>query len=424
MEKLREEKVNIEQKYEKVKKSLRDIETNYNTQLSSLEREKAVLQEKVTSLEARNRELNQRLENDSQNLTGQLAQLRDSTASEKISVMAEVEKYRALYQQIEHDKAELLSSYEREKLLWEGKFSFLEQQKTQAKQELAETTKKFELTLHHIKRVKDSQKDEQDNNLQEMITALEARHQDQLKEISESHQRVIYNYEEKLRKMEKEIRAVNDRLLIDAHGKAGSQVINEKKLVELMENEKRLLKEIDSLKRERDDKILEYQHLLDSEREALKQKIADAEQKHKESESKRSVLLFEHEKERAKWNLEKDHISTMKTELQEQLEKSEKRKEALLRENERLKSESKINRKSVNLFNTTANPNNNGSFIGKSKLVPESPLNRSMQSSKKLSISSDRQIKDITNFNSFLCYDSTKTVSTEEDDDNKPGYKF
>jgi hypothetical protein len=28
----------------------------------------------------------------------------------------------------------------------------------------------------------------------------------------------------------------------------------------------------------------------------------------REAEKKRSVLIFEHEKERAKWNLEKDHL--------------------------------------------------------------------------------------------------------------------
>jgi hypothetical protein len=42
LEKLNEEKYNVEQKYEKAKKSLKEIEATYNKQLSQLEREKAI----------------------------------------------------------------------------------------------------------------------------------------------------------------------------------------------------------------------------------------------------------------------------------------------------------------------------------------------------------------------------------------------
>ena len=40
----------------------------------------------------------------------------------------------------------------------------------------------------------------------------------------------------------------------------------------------------------------------------MKMKNCELETKYKEVESKRSALIFEHEKERAKWNLDKDHI--------------------------------------------------------------------------------------------------------------------
>lgn len=48
---------------------------------------------------------------------------------------------------MEKEYSEIQSSYERDKALWEGKFNFLEQQKDQAKQDLQEATKKFEMTL-------------------------------------------------------------------------------------------------------------------------------------------------------------------------------------------------------------------------------------------------------------------------------------
>lgn len=50
-------------------------------------------------------------------------------------------------------------------------------------------------------------------------------------------------------------------------------------------------------------------------------------------------MLFEFEKERAKWSLEKDFLSSQKQEVQEQLDRIQRRNEQLLKENERLKSD-------------------------------------------------------------------------------------
>lgn len=86
----------------------------------------------------------------------------------------------------------------------------------------------------------------------------------------------------------------------------------QKKVQELMENETKLQREIDELKNERDKRIIEHQRALEKERELLKTKIYDIEQKCKELETKRSTMIFEFEKERAKWGLEKDHLVTQK----------------------------------------------------------------------------------------------------------------
>jgi hypothetical protein len=53
-------------------------------------------------------------------------------------------------QELERDYSEVQSSYERDKALWDGKFQFLEQQKDQAKSDLQEATKKFEMTLEQL----------------------------------------------------------------------------------------------------------------------------------------------------------------------------------------------------------------------------------------------------------------------------------
>ena len=79
--------------------------------------------------------------------------------------------------------------------------------------------------------------------------------------------------------------------------------------------------------------------MLEQERENLKAKITELETKYKEVESKRSTLIFEFEKERAKWNLDRDHLNNLKNELTDQLDRLRKKEELLLRDNEKLKNE-------------------------------------------------------------------------------------
>ncbi len=55
-------------------------------------------------------------------------------------------------------------------------------------------------------------------------------------------------------------------------------------------------------------------------------------------------MLFENEKERARWQLEKDNLLNLKNELQESFERLSLKKDSLMRENEKLRAESK-NRK-------------------------------------------------------------------------------
>ena len=65
--------------------------------------------------------------------------------------------------------------------------------------------------------------------------------------------------------------------------------------------------------------------------------------------------MFEFEKERAKWQLERDNLISQRVEAQEQMERLQARKDQLVRENEKLKNDSKGSRKF--LFGNTAGAN-------------------------------------------------------------------
>ena len=387
----------IEAKYEKSKKTLKEIEATYNKQLSQLEKEKAIVQEKLLNLESKKSESDKKLLADNQAYLAQIYQLKENFANEKKVLLSEAEKYKNQYLQLEQEHSEVLSNYERDKALWKGKFHFLEQQREQAKNDLIDAQRKFELTLQHLQKHRNADKEESENTQHALISSIEKRYQSQIQELTEAHQQQIQELEEKNRKLEKELKSVNDKILVENYGKMGNPSYIEKKINEMIENEKKLQQELEAVRAERDAKIMEYQKLLDNEKETLKTKISEAEQKYRESESKRNALIFEHEKERAKWNLERDHLINQKNELQDTLDKLEKKKEMLLRENEKLKNESKVSRRSINLTAGLISNNLIGSKAGSNKLRPTSPGH-----AKTSSISLDKNLTDITNFSKHL----------------------
>lgn len=150
---------------------------------------------------------------------------------------------------------------------------------------------------------------------------------------------------QKITKLEAELKNSMDQTLMESRQKNSNAIFTEKRLIELLESEKKLQSELDSLRKERDQEKSEAQRKLDNERDSLKAKNLQIEEKFREAEKKRNTMIFEHEKERAKWNLEKDHLINQKNEIQENLNKVEKKKEILLRENERLKNDSRQSRR-------------------------------------------------------------------------------
>ena len=107
---------------------------------------------------------------------------------------------------MERDYGEVQSSYERDKALWEGKFTFLEQQKDQAKQDLSEATKKFEMTLEQLHKRGTAEKDKVEQSQNALLGSIEQKYRTQLKEQMESTQRSQNELIEKVKYLEKENR--------------------------------------------------------------------------------------------------------------------------------------------------------------------------------------------------------------------------
>ena len=412
-DKYSKEKADLQANLDKIKKGSAESESVLTKQLSQLGKDKALLQEKLNTLELRLGDADQRMNNDNQNYATQLAQLKENFNAEKKFFTAENEKYKAQYIELEQQLSEVSSNYEKDKALWKGKLHFLEQQREQTKNDLNDAQKKFEMTLQQLQKFRKADKEENENTQSALSAAIEKRHQTQIQELNELHQQKIAELEEKYRKLEKEFKSANDKLLVENYGKIGNQAFIEKRISEMAENEKRLLAELENVKLDRDNKALEYQKGFDKERDQLKGKIADVEQKFRESESKRSTLVLEHEKQKAKWNLEKDHLMNQKTDLQENIMKLEKKREALLRENEKLKSETKINRRSGTLGGGFVSSSLLKSTNTASKMKPASPVD-SRDSAPSIDTHGSKQFEK--NTLGFGAYVSGSTVITSDDE--------
>lgn len=105
-----------------------------------------------------------------------------------------------------------------------------------------------------------------------------------------------------------------------------------------------MLTEIENLKMEKDRKLLEYQTNLSREKDMHRQREEELENKLKDAENAKSNQLFEFEKYKAQWTIEKDRLQIDLDELREQNIKLKKRKEKLTAENEKLKNDFRAHR--------------------------------------------------------------------------------
>ena len=184
---------------------------------------------------------------------------------------------------LESDLLEKTAQYEKDQILWESKIKFIQQERDNLKKENSESQKRFENMLDTIQKKSNAEKTSIENNYKLNMNNLEQKYQKQVKDIQDSHRRIY---------------------------------------TELINNNKELEKEIKSLRSE-----------------DLKKKMADIEKNLREAEGKRGVLLLELEKEKAKWDIEKDNLQTKCQEYNDRIITLEKKNENLLRDNEKLKNE-------------------------------------------------------------------------------------
>ena len=116
------------------------------------------------------------------------------------------------------------------------------------------------------------------------------------------------------------------------------QFTMERKLNDLSENEKRLNTVLSQKhsKRERQ-QLQDKEEEFDSMKYEYGLKVKELEQKYKESEAEKLAQLFEYEKNNAMWNMERDQLSDMRDQIEDQYQHESTLRKQLKRENEKLK---------------------------------------------------------------------------------------
>lgn len=328
----------MEQRYEAKKRQIKDLETEYTNRISELEKNMAVLQEKLNNVENKKFELEKKIAADSNNVQDQLRKQKENFNLEKKALTTELESLRVKNYEMELELVEVQATYDKDLALWQGKNQFLETQKEQYKLELSELQKNFEILVQKFNQSRISEKEEAESSQSALLTKIENRYQLQLQELRDQLKMTQSDADDKVKRLERENKKLTSQL-IDAERSQDDQL--ERRLRESMNNERKMTEDLLAARKEYENKFGEMQKRLEEEKEKARNKIQKLEQMYKESENKRNMMIFEHEKEKAKWNVENSQLLSQQNDYLEQLDMAIQKKEFLIRETEKLQNELK-----------------------------------------------------------------------------------
>ena len=116
-----------EAKYEGKRRQFKEQEQALLRQLAESSKERAILEEKLSSLLSRRDENKGKSETEISSLKDSIAALNEQISRERDAYLQENDKLKAQMQDQERQLQDVSAAYERDRALWENKFTFLEQ---------------------------------------------------------------------------------------------------------------------------------------------------------------------------------------------------------------------------------------------------------------------------------------------------------
>jgi hypothetical protein len=278
---------------------MKELEQNFLKQSQSNEKEKNDLSEKLNNLQKRFDELSKNYDQEKNTNQRQINLLTKENDSFKTNLNSKGENMKARIAKLEADLMEKTSQYEKDQILWESKIKFVEQQRDTLKKENTESNKRFEQMLDTIQKKCNAEKENIEHNAKLTINNMEQKHQKQMKDMQDGHNRVYSELIKNNKDLEKEIKALRIENENTKNKKNNNSELT-KRLEEINQEKEKYRKIEDNLKEEKEKQISELNANFEKEKNNLKKKIAETEKNLREAEGKKGALLLELEKEKAK----------------------------------------------------------------------------------------------------------------------------
>lgn len=146
---------------------------------------------------------------------------------------------------------------------------------------------------------------------------MEQNFSSKLKDSQEKYRQESEDLKKRNTQLERECKQYIERLELSQKSFSTDQNQLEKRFEKMYDDNRRLQEELDTIKQDRENKIVEFQKQQDKDKEYYKQKIKDAEGKGTGQNAKYSDLLVQYNKERAQWDSEKSMIIASKQDVTE-----------------------------------------------------------------------------------------------------------
>jgi chromosome segregation ATPase len=353
---LKKERDDYENKFIEKRRELKDSEAVFHKEKNMLEREKAVLTEKLQTVNKYKEEILESLEKEREAFTNKINDIVETNRRENETRHKEFEFLKSKYKELQKNFNEVDSNYSREKDLWESKFEFLEEQRNQARADLTELQKKFELTIDGLQRKGLVDKDRIETSSKAMFTMAEERYKNQIRDLTDNFHKNLEELKQTIRLLEEENRSLWDKLT----NKGDKKQSDIKELTRLLalahESENRLKNDLAKANEEHKHKAVKLGEAHQEEIKYYKDRTIELENKVWEYEMKRNAITTGNAVDKVSHDKEKEALVKEAEQVKEILIGTDRKYknllldyQNLLRDHERCKS--------------SRGRSNNGSFI-------------------------------------------------------------
>ena len=283
---LNTEKDDLENNYNIKKNELKELEYNYNNQISLLQREKEVLTEKLNTVTSQIDEVKKNLDEEKNRNLIQIDNIKDDNNNKNTQLLKENQALRIKLKELENDFNELGEVYEKDKTLWSNKYSHLLDDKNNIENELNNFRNKYNTNIEDLNNKLQSDRLKLQQIYNEAIAKRDEKFNNQINKAN----KYFASKFEYINNLNQALTLKNNELIqiLNEYENKYNTKDKESQLAVLLQSITRFKKDINELNNTKDKDIEELQGKLIEEKKNFSNKIILAQSKLRNYEIKRS----------------------------------------------------------------------------------------------------------------------------------------